>query len=98
MRLAYDWAFLNPARKVFYNITMTGLSVVVALMIGGIEIVGLLGSRLGIETGPVARIAAIDLDHAGFAIVALFALTWLVAAAAWRFGHIEERWSKPAGQ
>jgi high-affinity nickel-transport protein len=98
MGLAYDWAFLNPARKVFYNVTMTGLSVVVALVIGGIEIVGLLGSRLGIETGPVAWISAIDLDHVGYAIVGLFALTWLVAVAVWRLGRIEERWSGPGAQ
>ncbi len=98
MGLAYDWAFLNPARKVFYNVTMTGLSVVVALVIGGIEIVGLLGSRFGVETGPVAWIGAIDLDHVGFAIVGLFALTWVVAVAVWRLGHIEERWSGPGAQ
>ncbi len=98
MGLAYDWAFLNPARKVYYNVTMTGLSVVVALVIGGIEIVGLLGSRLEVTTGPVAWIGAIDLDHVGYAIVGLFALTWVVAVAVWRLGRIEERWSGPADQ
>jgi high-affinity nickel-transport protein len=98
MGLAYEWAFLKPVRKVYYNLTMTGLSVVVALVIGGIEIIGLLGARLGVETGPVAWISAIDLDHVGYAIVALFTLTWIVAAAAWRYGRIEERWSGPAGQ
>ncbi|MEJ7635057.1 HoxN/HupN/NixA family nickel/cobalt transporter [Aeromicrobium sp.] len=95
MGLAYDWAFLRPARKLYYNITITGLSVAVALLIGGIEIIGLLGDKLGVSSGPVARISMIDLDHVGYAVVALFAVTWAVAVAVWHFGHIEERWSAP---
>jgi high-affinity nickel-transport protein len=93
MGLAYDWAFLKPVRKVYYNITVTGLSVVVALVIGGIEIVGLLGERLRVTSGPIAWVDGIDLNHVGYAIVGLFALTWAGAASVWHFGHIEERWS-----
>ena len=94
MGLAYGWASLRPVRKVYYNMTITGLSVLVALLIGGIEIVGLLGDKAGISSGPVAWIAGVNLDHVGYAIVMLFVVTWVVALAVWRFAHIEERWAK----
>src|SRR6187200_2772349 len=56
MSRAYGWAFLKPIRKVFYNLTVTVLSVFVALVIGVIVLVGLLTDRLGIQTGPLAFI------------------------------------------
>ena len=93
MRFAYGWAFLQPVRKVFYNLTITGISVVVALVIGPILLIGVLSDKLSIEGGPIGAIAGLDLEYAGFAIVALFALSWLVAFAVWRFGHIEDRWT-----
>ncbi|KAA2254337.1 HoxN/HupN/NixA family nickel/cobalt transporter [Solihabitans fulvus] len=97
MNFAYGWAFAKPVRKVFYNMTVTGLSVAVALVIGLVELVGLLARKLGIESGPLGWIAGLDLNYVGYAIVALFAVTWLVALAVWRFGRIEQRWSAPAG-
>jgi nickel/cobalt transporter (NiCoT) family protein len=93
MNFAYGWAFAKPVRKVFYNITITAISVAVALVIGTIELVGVLVDQAGIDSGPLAAIAAIPLDYAGYGIVALFVLSWLVALAVWRFGHVEERWS-----
>ncbi len=93
MGLAYDWALLRPVRKVYYNMTITGLSVLVALGIGGIEIIGLLGEKAGVTSGPIAWIGDIDLNAVGYAIVALFVLTWAVAYAIWRLAHIEERWT-----
>ncbi|MCW0215737.1 MAG: HoxN/HupN/NixA family nickel/cobalt transporter [Pseudonocardia sp.] len=95
MNFAYGWAFAKPVRKVFYNITITAISVAVALVIGTIELVSVIVDEAGIETGPLAAIASIPLDYAGYGIVALFALSWLVALAVWRFGHVEERWSTP---
>ncbi len=94
MGLAYDWAFLKPVRKVYYNLTVTGLSVVVAVGIGGIEITSLLADRLDVTDGPIAWIGAIDLDHVGYAIVTVFVVTWAVSVAIWRLGRIEERWSR----
>ncbi len=93
MNFAYGWAFAKPVRKVFYNITITAISVAVALIIGTIELIGVLVDQAKIESGPLADIAAIPLDYAGYGIVALFALSWLVALAVWRFGRVEERWS-----
>jgi nickel/cobalt transporter (NiCoT) family protein len=93
MNAAYGWAFAKPVRKVFYNITITSISVAVALIIGTIELIGVLADQAKIESGPLAAIANIPLDFAGYAIVALFVLAWVVALAVWRFGRIEQRWS-----
>ena len=92
MNFAYDWAFAKPVRKIFYNIIITALSVAVALIIGTIELLSVLADQAGIKTGPLAAIASIPLDYAGYGIVALFVVAWLVALAVWRFGRIEERW------
>ncbi|WP_239114855.1 HoxN/HupN/NixA family nickel/cobalt transporter [Planotetraspora kaengkrachanensis] len=93
MNFAYGWAFSKPVRKVYYNITITALSVAVAVIVGAVELLGLLADKLGIETGPLAAIAGLDLNYVGYGIVALFVLTWVVALAVWRFGRIEQRWS-----
>jgi high-affinity nickel-transport protein len=94
MNYAYGWAFSRPIRKVYYNITITGLSVAVALIIGTIELLGILGDKLSITTGPVAWIGGLDLNYVGFVIVGLFVVTWVVALGVWRYGRIEERWSR----
>ena len=93
MNFAYGWAFAKPVRKIFYNLTVTALSVAVALLIGTIELVSILAEKLDITSGPLAAIASVDLDYVGFGIVGLFVLTWVVALAVWRFGRIEEKWS-----
>jgi len=93
MNVAYGWAFFNPVRKVFYNLTITGLSVAVCLFVGSIEVLGLLPKELHLS-GPVwDYLSGFDLNAAGFAIVGLFVVTWVVALGVWHFGHVEERWS-----
>ena len=92
MNFAYGWAFAKPVRKVYYNLTITGLSVAVALIIGTIELLSILTDKLGIRTGPLAAIGRLDLNYVGFVIVGLFVLTWLAALLVWRFGRIEEKW------
>jgi nickel/cobalt transporter (NiCoT) family protein len=96
MNFAYGWAFSKPVRKVFYNITITWLSVVVALVIGTIELISVLADRLGLSGQPWEFVSGLDLNYVGYAIVALFVLTWVVALAVWRLGRIEERWSAKA--
>src|SRR6476646_2426850 len=93
MNAAYSWAFAKPVRKVFYNITITAISVAVALIIGSIELLGVLADRAKINSGPIAAIAGINLDYAGYGIVALFLASWLAALLVWRLGRIEEKWS-----
>jgi nickel/cobalt transporter (NiCoT) family protein len=96
MSAAYRWAFLKPVRKVFYNLTVTALSVIVALVIGGIELLQLLATEVDATTGVLGAIAELDLEHVGYVVVGLFVVTWLLALAVWRFGRIEERWTADA--
>jgi high-affinity nickel-transport protein len=100
MNFAYGWAFSRPVRKVFYNITITGLSVMVALVIGTIELGGILARRLSAQGSFWNWLENININELGFIIVGMFLATWIVALSIWRFGHIEERWSaqlRPAG-
>jgi high-affinity nickel-transport protein len=93
MNFAYGWAFLKPVRKVFYNITITSLSVIVALIIGPISLIGVLSEKLTITDGVIGFVAGLDLEYVGYVIVGLFVVTWTIALAVWRFGRIEEKWS-----
>ncbi len=93
MNFAYGWAFSKPVRKVYYNITITGLSVAVAFIIGTIELVSIVTDQLGIDSGPLAALGKLNLNYVGYAIVALFVLTWVVALSVWKYGRIEEKWS-----
>ncbi len=93
MNFAYGWAFSKPVRKVYYNITITGLSVAVAFIIGTIELVSIVTDQLRIDSGPLAALGKLNLNYVGYAIVALFVLTWVVALSVWKYGRIEEKWS-----
>jgi high-affinity nickel-transport protein len=93
MNFAYGWAFSKPVRKVFYNMTITGLSVMVALVIGTIEIAGLLASEVNLSGAFWTWFENIDINLLGFVIVGMFIATWAIALAVWKFGRIEERWN-----
>ncbi|HLN06340.1 MAG TPA: HoxN/HupN/NixA family nickel/cobalt transporter [Acidimicrobiales bacterium] len=96
MNFAYGWAFSRPIRKVYYNITITGLSVAVAFIIGTIELLGLFSTEFHLQGSFWDEMANFNINRAGFVIVGLFALTWVVALGIWRFGHIEARWDQSA--
>jgi high-affinity nickel-transport protein len=96
MNFAYGWAFARPIRKVYYNITITGLSVGVAFVIGTIEILGLLPSELDWRGGVWDFFESFNINTAGFVIVGLFVVTWAIALALWHFGNIEARWDAAA--
>jgi high-affinity nickel-transport protein len=91
MNFAYGWAFSQPVRKVFYNLTITGLSVAIALVIGTIEIVGLLASKLGAQGSFWAWWENVDINTLGLIIAGLFVATWVLALLVWRLGRVEER-------
>ena len=93
MNFTYGWAFSKPVRKVFYNMTITGLSVMVAFVIGTIEIAGLIASEVNLGGSFWTWFERIDINLLGFIIVGMFVVTWAVALAVWKFGHIEERWN-----
>jgi high-affinity nickel-transport protein len=96
MNFAYDWAFARPIRKVYYNLTITALSVFVAVFIATIEILGLIGQEVHLGGGFWAFIRGFDINQAGFVIVGVFVVTWAVALSIWRFGRIEQRWDASA--
>ena len=93
MNFAYGWAFSKPVRKVYYNITITGLSVAVALLIGTVELLGLLAQQLNWQGPFWDWVGGLDLNILGYIIVALFVLTWVVSLLIWRYGRIEEKWA-----
>ena len=93
MNFAYGWALSKPVRKVFYNLTITGLSVAVAFVIGTIELGGLVASQLSLSGTFWDSFENIDINLLGFLIVGMFVVTWLIALAVWRLGRIEERWT-----
>ncbi|MEU6586111.1 HoxN/HupN/NixA family nickel/cobalt transporter [Nocardia sp. NPDC046763] len=93
MNFAYGWAFAKPVRRVYYNITVTALSVAVALIIGTIELLGLLVGQLGWTGGVWDWVGGLDLELVGFLVVGLFVLTWAIALLAWHYGRLEEKWT-----
>ncbi len=93
MNFAYGWAFSKPVRKVYYNITITSLSILVAFVIGGVELLGLLSQQLNLTGRFWTDMQNADINTLGFVIVGLFVATWAAALLIWRFGRIEERWS-----
>ena len=93
MNFAYGWAFSKPVRKVFYNITITGLSAAVALVIGTIELGGLIAQHLNLSGSFWNWFENININILGFLIVGMFIATWAIALSIWHLGHIEERWS-----
>jgi high-affinity nickel-transport protein len=101
MNFAYEWAFSKPVRKVYYNLTITGLSVAVALIIGTVELLGLVADKAKLHGAFWNWVGGLDLNIIGYVIVGLFFLTWAVALAVWKFGNIEEKWTaglRPAEQ
>jgi nickel/cobalt transporter (NiCoT) family protein len=95
MTKAYGWAFSQPVRKVYYNITVTGLSVAVALLVGTVELLAVVQNRLGLHGGAWDAVATVggSLNVVGLVIVALFVVTWAGSYLVWKVWRIEERWA-----
>jgi len=93
MNFAYDWAFARPIRKVYYNLTITGLSVFVAFFIGTVEILNLIGHNYRLSGGFWTFMGGFNINKAGFVVVGVFVVTWAVALAVWHFGKIEQKWA-----
>jgi high-affinity nickel-transport protein len=85
MNFAYGWAFSKPIRKIYYNLTITGLSVAVAFIVGSIELLS------------IAGVAHVDLSAVGYFIFGLFFVTWALALVIWRIGRIDEKWAADIG-
>jgi high-affinity nickel-transport protein len=99
MAKAYSWAFTSPIRKVFYNLTMTSLSVFVALFIGTIELMQVLIERFDLKGGVFGAIAGFDLiGRAGYFIVVAFIVAWIAALLIYKARRIDVRWSAKVGR
>jgi high-affinity nickel-transport protein len=98
MSKAYGWAFVTPIRKIYYNITTTGLSIFVAFVIGSIELVSLLSNKIGLTGQPWDFIAGIDINLAGRIIVGVFLVVWIGAVVAYKVRRIDERYGNQPGQ
>ncbi len=91
MTTAYRWAFATPLRKVYYNLTVTGLSVVAALLVGLIELAQVLTREIGVTTGFGKWLQHLDFGAIGSLLAALFVLAWSFSYGAWKLLRIEER-------
>ena len=89
---AYGWAFVKPIRKLYYNITITSVSVLVALVVGGIEALGLVGEHLHLEGWFWRAVARLNDNFGtlGYFIVGLFALSWIVSIAFYKWRRFDE--------
>ena len=89
---AYGWAFLNPIRKIWYNLTITAISVVVALLIGGIEALGLIGGKLGLEGAFWSAIGSLNggLASFGYLVVGIFLGSWALSFLIFRWQRLDE--------
>ncbi len=92
MNFAYGWAFSKPVRKIYYNIVITGLSVVVAVFIGGLEVAQVLADQLNLSGGFWNYALKFNINKAGFIIVMIFVFVWVSALLIWRYGRVESRW------
>jgi nickel/cobalt transporter (NiCoT) family protein len=90
MRFAYGWAFLNPIRKIYYNLTITVISVLVALCIGTVELLQVLGSELNLGGFFWAWLTRLDFETLGYAIIGIFVASWLVSTAYYKIKKFEE--------
>lgn len=91
MNVAYGWALSSPVKKIYYNLVVTVLSVAVAVVIGSIELIGMLASELHLSGSVFSFAAGVNINSAGFVVVGLFVATWVVAVAVWHLLGIEDR-------
>jgi nickel/cobalt transporter (NiCoT) family protein len=93
MSQAYGWAFASPVRKIYYNLTVTSVSVLAALAVGVVELLQVATARLGLSSGVWGWLAGLDFNRLGYVLLALFALAWLASAIVWRAARIEHRFA-----
>ena len=95
MRLAYGWAFLKPIRKVYYNLTVTIISVLVAFLIGSVELAQVVSGELGLVGGYWGLLDRLDFEMLGYGIVGVFVVSWLMSIAYYRLKGYEKTSLQP---
>lgn len=94
MNHAYAWAFAAPVRRIYYNLTITLLSVAVAFLVGGVGLASLMARTIESDSGALGWIAGLEFENLGFFIVGMLVLTWLAAVAYWRLANVETRYGQ----
>jgi high-affinity nickel-transport protein len=92
MAKAYGWALSSPVRKVYYNLAVTSLSVLVALVVGSIQLLQVLANALDLRGAFFGWLASLDFEVLGYVIAGLFVVSWAGALAVWKLRRVEERW------
>jgi high-affinity nickel-transport protein len=89
---AYGWAFVKPVRKLWYNLTLTFVSVIIAIFIGGLEVLGLVSDKLGLDKGVWSAIRSLNahMDDLGYIVVAIFIASWICSALLYHFGRYDQ--------
>jgi high-affinity nickel-transport protein len=87
---AYGWAFLKPMRKLYYNITITAISIVVALFVGSIEVLQVVASEAKVQGAVWDAVRNTPLENLGFYIIGVFLISWLISVAVYKFRRIED--------
>jgi high-affinity nickel-transport protein len=94
MSKAYSWAFSNPVRRVFYNMTITGLSVFVAIFVGMVEVFQLIATTANLNGGIWDFVGNLNFNVMGFVMVGAFIVAWAGAIIIYKTRHVEERWAR----
>jgi high-affinity nickel-transport protein len=91
MSTAYRWAFTTPLRKLYYNVTVTAVSVIAALLIGSVELLQVLSDKLNLQSGFFQWVNALNFANLGYMLVVLFILAWVISVTIWKVMKVEER-------
>jgi high-affinity nickel-transport protein len=94
MHHAYAWAFAAPVRKIYYNLTITIISVAVAFLVGTVGLTTLVAELFHVRSGPLGWIAGLNIENLGYGIVAILLFTWLAAYGYWKIAGVETRYSR----
>jgi len=90
MRMAYGWAFLNPIRKIYYNLSITVISVLVAFAIGVVELLQVMATELKLTGAFWGWLGDLDFETLGFGIITMFLVSWLVSVAIWKYRRFDD--------
>jgi high-affinity nickel-transport protein len=89
MRMAYGWAFLKPMRKIYYNLTVTIISILVAFVIGGVELLQVISGHVGFSGSFWNWLNSLDFETLGYGIIGVFVISWIASIAVYKYKNIE---------
>jgi high-affinity nickel-transport protein len=87
---AYGWAFVKPIRKLYYNLNITLVSVLIAFVIGGVEVLSIIADKFGLSGGVWDLVGNLDFEVIGFAIIAIFVVSWTLSTAIYRWRKYDD--------